>query len=126
MNYEPNSFDGPRQTGEPLYAGLASQGISGSYAPVRHAEDDDFAQAGLLYRVMKEDERARLVATIAGSLAQVSRADIVSRAIAHFRTADPECGARGGGGQGAARGRRLTARPAASVRTGAQRKQSSW
>ena len=94
MNYEPNSFDGPRQTGEPLYAGLASQGISGSYAPVRHAEDDDFAQAGLLYRVMKEDERARLVANIAGSLAQVSRADIVSHAIAHFRTADPEYGAR--------------------------------
>ena len=58
------------------------------------AEDDDFAQAGLLYRVMKEDERARLVANIAGSLAQVSRADIVSRAIAHFRTADPEYGAR--------------------------------
>jgi catalase len=93
-NYEPNSFDGPRQTGEPLYAGLASTGSSGPYANVRHAEDDDFVQAGMLYRVMRQDERERLVANIAGSLAQVSRDDIRERAIGHFRAADPEYGAR--------------------------------
>jgi catalase len=93
-NYEPNSFDGPRQTGEPLYAGLASQGASGSYAPVRHAEDDDFVQAGMLYRVMRADERERLVQNIAGSLARVSREEIVARSIGHFRNADPEYGAR--------------------------------
>ena len=44
-NYEPNSFDGPAQTDEPHYAGLETQGVSGSYAWERHAEDDDFAQA---------------------------------------------------------------------------------
>jgi catalase len=93
-NYEPNSFDGPRQTGEPLYAGLESQGASGSYAPVRHAEDDDFVQAGMLYRLMRNDERERLVGNIAGSLSRVSREDIVARAIGHFRNADPEYGAR--------------------------------
>jgi len=93
VNYEPNSFDGPRQTGEPLYVGLAG-GASGSYAPVRHAEDDDFVQAGMLYRVMQEDERQRLVENIAGGLARVSRDDIVLRSIAHFRAADPEYGAR--------------------------------
>jgi catalase len=93
-NYEPNSFDGPRETREPLYAGLASTGSSGQYANVRHAEDDDFVQAGMLYRVMKPDGRERLVANIAGGLAQVSRDDIRERAIAHFRAADPDYGAR--------------------------------
>ncbi len=61
---------------------------------MRHAEDDDFVQAGALYRVMSEDERERLVDNIAGSLAQVTREDIITRSIAHFRNADPEYGAR--------------------------------
>jgi catalase len=94
VNYEPNSFDGPRETREPLYAGIAGEGVSGSYAPVRHAEDDDFVQAGMLYRVMKKDERQRLVANIAGGLARVSCADIALRSLAHFHAADPEYGAR--------------------------------
>jgi catalase len=93
-NYEPNSFDGPRQTGEPLYAGLASDGVSGTWTTVRHAQDDDFVQAGMLYRVMDADARTRLVANIAGSLARVARADIVERSIGHFRAADSEYGAR--------------------------------
>jgi catalase len=93
VNYEPNSFDGPRETRESLYAGIAG-GVSGSYAPVRHAEDDDFVQAGMLYRVMNEDGRQRLIANIAGGLARVSRADIVERSLAHFSAADPEYGAR--------------------------------
>ncbi len=93
-NYEPNSFDGPAQTGEALYAGLESHAVSGSFAPERHAEDDDFSQAGALYRLMREDERERLVGNIAGSLAQVTHEQIVARAISHFRNADPEYGAR--------------------------------
>jgi catalase len=93
-NYEPNSFGGPKQTGEPLYAGLASDGVSGSTPAVRHAEDDDFVQAGMLYRVMKPDERERLVRTIAGGLARVADAGIVERSIGHFTEADPEYGAR--------------------------------
>ena len=93
-NYEPNSFDGPRQTGAPLYKGLAADGLSGATPNVRHAVDDDFVQAGALYRVMKEDERARLVDNIASGLAQVRRDDIVQRSIGHFGSADPEYGAR--------------------------------
>jgi catalase len=93
-NYEPNSFDGPAQSGKPLYNGLATSGVSGTTATERHAEDDDFTQAGALYRLMTEDERDRLVARIGASLGQVSRQDIVDRAIAHFRNADAEYGAR--------------------------------
>ena len=83
------------QTSEPLYARLESHGLdSGTHADARHAEDDDFVQAGELYRLMDADARERLVANIAGSLAQVARDDIVERAIAHFRAADPDYGAR--------------------------------
>ena len=68
--------------------------MTGPAAPVRHAEDDDYVQAGALYRVMTADGRARLVANLAGSLAKVSRPDVVERSIAHFRQADPDYGAR--------------------------------
>jgi len=92
-NYEPNSFGGPVETGEPMYAGLATDGPSGTYE-WDSREGDDFVQAGALYRVMDEAARARLVANIAGSLSQVSKDDIVERSIVHFEKADPEYGAR--------------------------------
>jgi catalase len=92
-NYEPNSFNGPAETGEPLYGPLETSGQSGSYE-WDDREGDDFAQAGALYRVMDEPARARLVANIAGSLSQVSKDEIVTRSVAHFRAADPEYGER--------------------------------
>ena len=42
---------------------------------------------------MSAAEKQRLVANIAGSLAQVSRDDVVARSVAHFRAADPDYGA---------------------------------
>ena len=93
-NYEPNSYDGPAETGEGYQHGLGVAGMTGPAAPVRHAEDDDYVQAGALYRVMTADGRARLVANLAGSLAKVSRPDVIEHSIAHFRRADPEYGAR--------------------------------
>jgi catalase len=93
-NYEPNSFDGPQQSGEPSGARLHVNGATGVHVLARHAEDDDFVQGGMLYRLMKDDEKARLVANIAGSLAQVKRDDIVQRALGHFRAADADLGRR--------------------------------
>jgi catalase len=93
-NYEPNSFDTPAETGARSDVGFAVSGATGVYTPVRHAEDDDFVQAGNLYRVMTEDERTRLVANIAGSLSQVTRRDIIQRSIAHFAAADKQYGER--------------------------------
>ncbi len=92
-NYEPNSFDGPAETGQPLYAPLPADGPSGTYEWDGH-EGDDFVQAGALYRVMDEAARERLVANIAGSLSQVSRDDIIARSVEHFTKADPEYGER--------------------------------
>ncbi|GAA3045962.1 hypothetical protein GCM10020000_27170 [Streptomyces olivoverticillatus] len=62
--------------------------------PPSHAEDNDFVQAGNLYRLMSEEEKGRLIANLAGFIAKVSRDDIVERAIDNFRQADPDYGKR--------------------------------
>jgi catalase len=57
-NYEPNSDQGPAETGAP-YAHAID--VSGSVGPrgLVNREDDDYVQAGMLYRVMDEAARAR-------------------------------------------------------------------
>ena len=93
-NYEPNSFGGPVQSGQPLWAPIEVHGLGGSHAPEHHPEDDDFKQAGDLYRLNSPAEKDRLIANIAATLSRVSREDIVERSIAHFRNADPDYGTR--------------------------------
>jgi catalase len=93
-NYEPNGHDGPAETGEAYDLAYPVGGAVGPAPHVRHAEDDDYVQAGALYRVMTPEGRERLVENIAGSLSQVSREDVIARSIEHFRKADAEYGAR--------------------------------
>ncbi len=93
-NYEPNSHQGPAETGAAYEHTLDVSGSVGPRGLIPHRDDDDFVQAGALYRVMDEAARQRLLANLAGSLAQVRRADVVERSIEHFRKADAELGAR--------------------------------
>ena len=93
-NYDPNGQNGPAESGAPYDHGIALSGATGPHDPVKHAEDDDFVQAGALYRVMTEDARWRLVANLAKSLAQVNRSDVRERSISSFQSADSEYGAR--------------------------------
>lgn len=93
-NYEPNSFGGPRQTGEPLWAPVEVAGLTGNHAPVHHRDDNDFVQAGDLYRLMNEAEKQRLIGNISASLAKVSREDIIERSVERFSKADPDFGYR--------------------------------
>ncbi len=81
------------QTGEELYCGFDVAGTTGHDAQVPRGVDD-FKQAGDLYRLQPADARQRLVDNVAGSLAQVSREDVIARSIEHFRRADAEFGAR--------------------------------
>ena len=74
-------------------APAAVAGVTGRTEYPKAGRADDFEQAGLLYRVMKEDERARLVANIAGHL-RGAGTEIQRRQVAHFTKADPEYGAR--------------------------------
>jgi catalase len=59
-----------------------------------HAEDNDFVQAGNLYRLLSDEEQERLVANLAGFIAKVSRDDIADRAVNNFRQADADFGKR--------------------------------
>ncbi|MFE3325724.1 catalase [Streptomyces sp. NPDC059176] len=93
-NYEPNSYSGPTQTDTPLSAPLAVHGWTGTHAAPQASKDDDFFQAGELYRLMSDDEKSRLIANIAGGLSQVSRDDVIEKNLAHFHAADPEYGKR--------------------------------
>jgi catalase len=93
-NYEPNSFGGLQQTGEPLWAPIEVAGFTGHYAPDHRRDDNDFVQAGDLYRLMSEAEKRRLIRNISASLSRVSREDIIERSVTHFQRADPEFGGR--------------------------------
>jgi catalase len=96
-NYEPNSFDGPVETGRPYAAPLEVHGPTGTY-PWDRRETDDFTQAGDLYRLQPADAQTRLVDNIAAGLGGVSPGPvgdgIIERSVAHFRAADPEFGER--------------------------------
>jgi catalase len=56
------------------------------------AEEDDFTQAGNLFRLLAADEKQHLFDNIAGPLSQVSQ-EIQDRQLAHFDKADPAYGA---------------------------------
>ncbi len=80
--------------GPPAVAAAAGDGQHRETVTPVHAEDDDFVQAGALYRLMAEDEKERLVQNLAGFISKVSRDDIAERAINNFRQADGDFGKR--------------------------------
>jgi catalase len=88
--YEPNTVDGPRQ--DPRFAEPALK-ISGDADRYDHrAGNDDYSQAGDLFRLLPADGRERLMDNIAGAMQGVP-AVIQRRQIAHFAKADPAYGA---------------------------------
>ncbi|CEG67568.1 Putative Catalase [Rhizopus microsporus] len=92
-NYEPNSFGGPYQTNVAATTFTAEEleGATGRHS--YQLTDDDFVQAGDLYRLMSAEEKTDLVDNIAGHLKNAKK-HIQERQIAHFKRADPEYGQR--------------------------------
>jgi catalase len=92
-NYSPNGRGGP--VADPQASEVAARvaGATGRSSYPQAQRADDFEQAGLLYRVLGEAERGRLVANIAGHLGRAGR-DIQTRQVQHFARADAEYGAR--------------------------------
>lgn len=92
-NYYPNSVEGaPRP--DPAYAEPdwnLGEAIVARYNS--REEHDDFTQAGDLYRLMSEQEKDRLAATIAGALGGCSR-KVIDRQLPHFDAADKDYGQR--------------------------------
>ncbi len=91
-NYYPNSFGGPEpdsRAGEPPFAVLGQA----ARQPYAH-ENDDFVQAGALYRdVMTDEDRAHLVGNITGHLSGAQKR-IQLRQCAIFYKADADYGTR--------------------------------
>src|SRR5688572_10012479 len=91
-NYSPNGRSGPVSDPRAAEARFPIGGQTGrtEYPTVNRA--DDFEQAGLLYRVMTKQERARLVGNIAGHLGKANP-EVQIRQLQHFLRADSEYGA---------------------------------
>jgi catalase len=89
--YEPNSFGGPTEAPQTKVTAFPVTGVAES---VSYDHNDHYTQTGDLYRLMSEEERARLVETVVGAMKPVERDDIKLRQIQHFYKADPEYGER--------------------------------
>lgn len=92
-NYSPSGRGGPIADPREAEVPVALGGASGRTEYPQANRADDFEQAGLLYRVLREDERARLVSNIAGHLGGAGP-EIQRRQVGHFVRADAEYGAR--------------------------------
>jgi catalase len=85
VNYEPNSLGGPVE--DPRFKEPPLK-VSGDADRYDHREgNDDYTQAGNLYRLMPADERQRLHKAIAGAMSGVPK-EIIERQLAHFAKAD--------------------------------------
>ena len=89
VNYEPNSVGGPVEDPSVKEPQLAIGDVADRYD---HREgNDDFTQAGNLFRIMSTEEQERLMDTIAGAMEGVPD-DIVNRQLGYFHQADPGYG----------------------------------
>ena len=91
--YAPNSFGRAYQDEQgPVENGWEADGTMVRAAYTLHAEDDDWGQAHTLVRkVYNDEQRARLVETVAGSLAGVPD-PVLGRVFEYWRNIDPEVG----------------------------------
>jgi catalase len=86
-NYEPNSFDGPKQSSILDDPALEIIGNADRYD--HRDNNDDYTQAGNLYRILPEDEQQRLIQNIANSMREVPKT-IQDKMLAHFGQADKD------------------------------------
>ena len=88
-NYEPNSFGGPVEDPHFKEPPLRISGDADRYD--HRADNDDYTQAGDLFRLMNAEQRARLMDNIAGAMQGVPE-EIVVRQVEHFHRANPAYG----------------------------------
>lgn len=90
-NYEPNSLGGPAQATAFKEAAYGSE-LQGLAARWDHREgNDDYTQAGNLFRLLDADHQARLIDNIVTAMRPVRR-EIQLRQVPHFYRADPRYG----------------------------------
>jgi catalase len=88
-NYEPNSFGSP--TADPSLAEPALK-LTGDAKRYNHREgNDDYKQAGDLFRLLKQDEQQRLIVNIIATMQDVP-VEIQKCQLRHFYQADENYG----------------------------------
>ncbi len=90
VNYEPNSFGGPKEDPSFREPPLKINGNADWYEQKRGV-DDDYVQPGNLFGLLTPEHQQRLCQNIAGSLKKVSK-ELQDKMIAHFAKADPAYG----------------------------------
>ncbi|MBX6370630.1 MAG: catalase [Acidothermus sp.] len=94
--YAPNSYGGPQADPSyelPTWHVEAGEIMRTAY--VKHRDDDDFVQAGTLYRKVLDDAaRDRLVDNITRHLKAGVSTPVLERAFEYWRNVDPDLGAR--------------------------------
>jgi catalase len=90
VNYQPNSFGGPIDDYPFKEPPLKINGDAFRYD--HRAGNEDYSQAGDLYRLMDTGQKTRLIDNIVRSMKSVPKA-IQLRQIGHFYKADPDYGA---------------------------------
>jgi catalase len=90
VNYEPNSFGGPKA--DPAFAEppLKISGDADRYDQKRGVADD-YIQPGNLFRLMTPEQQQRLIRNICGSLKKVPK-EIQQKMVDHFSRADKDYG----------------------------------
>ncbi len=109
--YAPNSFGGPeadpQRFGDPGWE-VGGEIVRAAYR--LHREDDDFGQAGTLYRkVLTATDRDHLVANVVGHLRGGVEGDVLARALDYWTRVDAELGGRVRAGLGLPAGDRSAA-----------------
>ncbi|MBY0416101.1 MAG: catalase [Bdellovibrionales bacterium] len=88
-NYEPNGFNGPNQDESLTEPALKIDGYADHYDS--NTGNDEYSQAGNLYRLMSRDQREDLTNVIAGTMKGIEEA-ILAPVIRNFYKCDPEYG----------------------------------
>lgn len=91
VNYEPNSFEGPKESPEYKEPPLKISGDADRYG--QPIEDVDFVQPGKLYKLMSKDEQNRLINNIVSNLKHTPE-EIQKRMVELFTRADKDYGNR--------------------------------
>ncbi len=91
VNYQPNSLDGPVDDPSVKEPPLRISGDADRYD--HHDGNDDYSQAGSLYRLMSADQKSQLIGNLVSVLMAVPRY-ILLRQVGHFYRADPDYGSR--------------------------------
>jgi catalase len=98
VNYQPNSFDGPVDDAKYKEPPLKISGDADRYD--HRTGNDDYTQAGNLFRLMDADQKKQLIDNLVGAMHNVPKF-IQLRQLRHFYKADPDYGKRIAEGLGA-------------------------